>query len=142
MSVVKFDYAHFVATFPHLDLSSMTPEAIELNWAVAVEIVGDDDVNSFAPYAPENGIFERRTLLYLALAHILQMSQDSLGGINGRLSSISEGSVSVSITPYTAKSSTAEYWLSTPEGAKYWLLTGKYRRGGRLYTVDTFHPWT
>lgn len=143
MSVVKFDYAHFIASFPHLKFSSLTPEAIDLQWAIAVEIVGNDDAISFAPYEPEQGIFERRTLLYLALAHMLQLDQANAGGINGRLSSVSEGSVSISITPFTGKNAIAEYWLSTPEGAKFWLLTGKYRRGGMLAKpINTFHPWT
>ena len=145
MSVVKFDHAQFVATFPHLDFSGITPEAIELYWNMAVDFVGNTDGDSFAPYDPEHGIIERRTLLYLALAHLLQMSQASAngsgGGLSGRIASVSEGSVSVSVTPYQAKNSTAEYWLSTNEGALYWQYTAKYRRGGRMYTTNTYHPW-
>lgn len=143
MSVVRFDYAHFVASFPHIDLSALTPEAIALKWDIATDIVGNKDGESQSPYDPENGIIERRTLLYLVLAHLLQMDMASAGGsLGGRIASVSEGSVSVSVTPYTANSSTAEYWLSTHEGALYWQLTAKYRRGGRLYTAKTYHPWT
>lgn len=144
MSVVNFDYEHFMETFPKLKplLSGMTAEAMEMQWGLAVEYVGNTDDTSFAPYDPEAGIFERRKLLYLVLAHLLQIGQgEATGGLSGRISSVTEGSVSVSVTPYSAKSSTEEFWTQTPEGAIYWQLTGKYRKGGRLYTSRTYHPW-
>lgn len=144
MSVVLFDYEQFCAMFPHIDMQGWTQEAAQLQWSIAEQIVGNTDNTSFAAYDPSKNVFERRTLLYLALAHLLQSTKanQAYGGLGGRLSSVSEGSVSVSIQPYTAKSSTAEYWATTPEGLQYWLLTAKYRLGGRLYTSKTYHPWT
>lgn len=145
MARVGLDREYFEQAFPHIDITTMSDFALSTQWEMAVQIVGDDDSNSFAAFDPEKGIFERRMLLYLALAHLIQLQllarQNTGSGLAGLITSATEGSVTVSADPFKANSFTAQWWLQTPEGQQYWMLTAKYRLGGRFYTTRTNHPW-
>lgn len=145
MAKVEFSKEYFTQAFPALDLSSFSEFALQYVWQLAVHFVGDSDANSFAPYDPEQGVFERRDLLYLATAHIIQVQllaqQNMASGLSGRVTSASEGSVSVGVEPFKADSLNAQWWSQTPEGQIYWMLTAKYRLGGRVYAAKTAHPW-
>lgn len=133
----------FVTSFRPELARGKTREQLYEAWLTAVAFVGDNDDNSFAPYEPAHGIHERRQLLFYAMAHmlILQARQLQSGGLNGIITSASEGSVSVSVQPYTAGTLTAEYWTQTADGTTYWMLTAKYRLGGRLYAYREAHPY-
>lgn len=145
MAKVCLDLAEFHHQYPEVELKSIAPGVIDASWQVAVSIVGDDDSNSFAPFNPKKNEYERQTLLYLALAHLLKLRLNTISGANsgltGRITSASEGSVSVTVEAFKADSLTAQWWSQTEEGALYWLLTAKYRLGGRLVTVSESHPW-
>lgn len=142
---IYFDIDYFKEIFPYIDISGMTPFYLSNLWDIAVMIVGDRNSNSFAPYNPSQEIYDRRKLLYLALAHIIQtqkMQQSTNGsGLSGRITSASEGSVNISIEAYKADSLTAQWWSQTEEGRIYWMLTAKYRLGGHLYMHREAHPW-
>lgn len=140
---VVFDLEAFRESFPTLNLSMQTPASLQMLWDIAISYVGDDDGNSFAPYQPEHGIIERRTLLYLVMAHQLRLQEyaASTGGLSGRVTAAAEGSVSVSVEPFKADSMNAQYWSQTPEGQHYWMLTAKYRLGGRIYCDKEPHPF-
>lgn len=145
MAKVEFCKPYFEKAFPILDLSKFSDFALDTAWHTAVAFVGDDDANSFAPFDPERGVTERMDLLYLALAHIVQVQlmaqQNAASGLSGRLSSVSEGSVSVTVEPFKADSLNAQWWTQTPEGQLYWMMTAKYRLGGRVYAFKEAHPW-
>lgn len=142
---VDFDAVidEFVTAFRPELARTLTREQLYSAWLTATAFVGDSDHNSFAPYEPDNGIFERQQLLFYAMAHILVMHerQRNSGGLSGVITSASEGSVSVSVQPYTAGTLTAEYWAQTQDGLTYWMLTAKYRMGGRLYAYREPHPF-
>lgn len=146
MAKVTFCREYFTAAFPAIDISSYSDLALASLWEMAVMYVGDDDTNSLAPYNPDRGVNERRLLLYLVMAHLLKMQGQSDGqggsaGLSGRVNSATEGSVSVSVELYKADSLNAQWWSQTNEGLQYWMLTAKYRLGGRLYAYKEPHPW-
>lgn len=140
---VVFDLDQFAAAYPHCNAAALSHDALQALWEAAVGFVGDDDSNSFAPYDPENGIIERRLLLQLVLSHLIQMQAMSAnsGGLSGRITSASQGSISISVEAYQANSMTAQFWTQTNDGALYWMLTTKYRLGGRLYANKEHHPF-
>ena len=140
---VVFDPEHFKEAFGEIDLTSVTLGSLQMYWEIAVSYVGDDDSNSFAPYNPDQGIIERRLLLELAMAHQILYAQlnASSGGLSGRVTSATEGSVTVAVEPLKADSLNAQYWTQTPYGTQYWMLTAKYRLGGRLFCHKEAHPF-
>ena len=145
MAKVYLDLAAFQYQYPDISLKDIAPGVIDASWQIAVNIVGDSDSNSFAPYEPKKNKHERQTLLYLALAHLLKLKLNAAsganGGLTGRITSASEGSVSVTVETFKADSLTAQWWSQTEEGSLYWLLTSKYRLGGRHFMVSESHPW-
>lgn len=72
----------------------------------------------------------RRKLFFLLVAHKAELQNriDSGNtGMVGRISSASEGSVSVT-TDYSTSSTALAQWLNqTPYGAEYYALTARYR---------------
>ena len=77
---------------------------------------------------------EREALLFLLVAHLAMLQARIDGGNDsvGRVSSASEGSVSVSLD--NGQTTLSDKWYQqTPYGAKYWALTAKYR--SFLYVV-------
>ncbi|WP_432784684.1 DUF4054 domain-containing protein [Oligella sp. MSHR50489EDL] len=82
-------------------------------------------------------LVEREILMYLLMAHfaLLQSRIDAGNSAVGRVSSATEGSVSVSFDNGSTALSAAWY-QQTPYGAKYWAMTAKYR--SFLYVVTNF----
>lgn len=71
---------------------------------------------------------QRRQLLYMLTAHIatINASMDSGNPLVGRVSSATEGTVSISVD-YGQMGNNERWYLQTPYGAMYWQLTAKYR---------------
>ncbi|MBI0164796.1 DUF4054 domain-containing protein [Snodgrassella sp. M0351] len=71
---------------------------------------------------------ERELLLFLLTAHIATLQQriDSGNEAVGRIASASEGSVSVVLDNGQTKDS-EKWYQQTPYGARYWVLTKRYR---------------
>lgn len=78
--------------------------------------------------SPIRDLQRREFFIYLAMAHILTLAkqQSDGNGAVGRLSSASEGSVSVSLD-YGASTASSKWWEQTTFGAKYWQYTKQYR---------------
>lgn len=70
----------------------------------------------------------RKRMLYLLVAHIATITGSAEKGNNivGRISSATEGTVSVSLD-YGAMGNNERWYLQTPWGAMYWQLTKRYR---------------
>lgn len=70
----------------------------------------------------------RKRLLYLLVAHIATITGMAESGnpVVGRISSATEGSVSVSLD-YGTMGNNERWYLQTPWGAMYWQLTKRYR---------------
>lgn len=72
----------------------------------------------------------REALLFMIVAHLAQLKSQINSGNTavGRMSSASEGSVSISLD-YGSVSNSERWWLQTPYGAQYWQFTAQYRTG-------------
>lgn len=70
----------------------------------------------------------RKRLLYLLVAHIATLTGRAEQGneVVGRVSSATEGSVSISLD-YGTMGNNERWYLQTPWGAMYWQLTKRYR---------------
>lgn len=79
-------------------------------------------------------IDQQAPLFNMVVAHLVSRSPGAVAGspasqgLVGRVSSASEGSVSVSLDAGPAASATAAFWLQTPYGQLFWTMTAQYRR--------------
>lgn len=144
MSDVVFDYSEFLARFPHIakavEEGTLTQAFIIECYNEVAHWLGDTDANSLYPYNPAKHIYTRKTFLYLATCHLLSLSLWGTGQ-NGRISSASQGSVSTSFDLFHTNSNTADWWGQTPCGRQFWVMSGAYRKGGRVYINRDYHPW-
>ena len=122
MAVVTFNYTVWLATYP--DLSFVTqPTAQAYFDKVAALYIDNTDMGMV-------NIPRRTYLLGLLVAHLAQLSKNNAGSggsLAGRISSASEGSVSVS-TEYTGPAGMAWFAL-TSYGQEYIQATA----GSRLF---------
>lgn len=141
MANVTFNIEEFRSMYPQFSSDKISDDVLNALYLVAVDIVGDTDENSFAPYDPENGIKERKILLYTATCHLATMHLWP-DGQSGRIASASEGSVSTSFDLIKPNGGyTAQYWTQTKCGQLFWLIFQKYTKGGRFYAMKHVHPW-
>lgn len=123
MAVVSFVYADWLGVYPAFTTTVSEPLATSYFGLACLSLDNTD-------CSPVQDIAARTSLLYMATAHIAQLFSGSAGnpanGLVGRVSSATEGSVSVS-TEFANKSASAAWWLQTPWGAMWWQLTAPYR---------------
>lgn len=142
MAVVVFDPEDFLSAFPKFtDPVTGAPlfTDAQLQQAFDVACLLLDNTNtSVVPYAPEQGITTRKTLLYLLVCHLVTLALWPAGQ-SGPASSATEGSVSVSFAapPVTGR----DYYLLTPCGRTFWQAIQPYVAGGRYYAAKHYHPW-
>ena len=124
MAVAVFDYAQWAAMFPELAASVTSPIA-ESFFTIATLLFDNTDESPIQETAP------RLVMLNYATAHVASLSGYPLptGGSTptpremvGRVSSASEGSVSVS-TEWAGMRENSAWWLQTQYGALFWQLT-------------------
>lgn len=117
--VVVFDAAEFRALYPSI---SATDPQLEDYFAMAESFLD----NTKCSVVKDLG--RRKRMLYLLVAHIATITGMAETGnpVVGRISSASEGSVSVSLD-YGTMGNNERWYLQTPWGAMYWQLTKKYR---------------
>jgi hypothetical protein len=142
---VDFDYSLWVLTFP--EFASVKQPTAETYFAYA-EIVQRNDGTG-----PVSSDKVQLQLLNLLTAHVCALYTQGLGeaypgaprsvnSLVGRISSATEGSVTVS-TDYGANvSPNAAWFLQTKYGAMWWAMTAQYRTmrytPGRLQTGGLF----
>lgn len=120
--MVNFDYAAWIALFPQF--AARVPEPLGQGfWDAACVYWRNDGSGPVIKPALQS------LLLNYLTAHIAQlMTPDASGnppGLVGRISSASEGSVSVSVDwPVTAANA---WFMQTPYGALFWQMTAGYR---------------
>ncbi len=129
MAVAVFNYAQFTALFPELTNGGVTnPVALSL-FGVAGLLLDNTDCS------PVQDVTVRLTMLNYITAHLASLGGYPLAagatvptpsGVVGRVSSATEGSVSVS-TDYGAVRESAAYWLQTQYGALFWQFTRPFR---------------
>lgn len=124
MGIVVFDPAAFVAMYP--EFSTVNSTVLQIYFGRATMQLDNTDCSRV------QDVSQRAALLYLLVAHIAAMNGSGVNGqgaspLVGRLSSATEGSVSVS-TEYAAPANATEAWfLQTKYGAEYWAATAAYR---------------
>lgn len=143
MSTVTFDIDEFLSLFPHIaeavEQKRTTAEFITETFDSVASWLGADD-SSLYPYNPDQGIKTRKTLLYLATCHLVTLGLWPQGQ-SGRITNASQGSVSTSFDLLKANTLTANWWLQTPCGSQYWVMSQGYRKGGRVYIHRKHHPY-
>lgn len=122
MAVVVFDLAAFRESYPEFD--AVSDSLLNANFVKATVYLNNTDSS---PVADVN---QRAVFLDMLVAHITALTSGVNGqaasGLVGRVTSASEGSVSVSVD--AGPSSSASWWyLQTPYGAAYWQATLSYR---------------
>lgn len=117
--VVVFDIAEFRALYPRV---VATDAQLEDYFAMAETFLDN------TPCSVVKDVSSRKRMLYLLVAHIATITGMAETGnpVVGRISSASEGSVSVSLD-YGAMGNNERWYMQTPWGAMYWQLTKKYR---------------
>lgn len=117
--VVVFDPAEFRALYP---LITATDVQLEDYFAMAETFLDNTECSLV------KDLKSRKRMLYLLVAHIATITGTAEKGNNivGRISSATEGTVSVSID-YGTMGNNERWYLQTPWGAMYWQLTKKYR---------------
>ena len=124
--VVVFDADKFLAQYPELKKTaseSFTWHDQAQGWFRQAELM----VNN-TPCSIVKDLAEREVLLFLLVRHFVALYDRAIqGGLVGRISSASEGSVSVS-AEMPSNTASAAWYNQTPFGASYWQLTAKYRR--------------
>ena len=143
MAVVVLDISNFLSLFPHLQTAyndgKLTDAQITNAFDTVAEWLGNSD-GSIYPYNPSKNILTRKRLLYFATCHLLTLGLLPAGQ-QGRLSSASQGSVSTNFDLIHANGLTAQWWLQTPCGSQFWVMSQSYRKGGRVYISKHYHPY-
>lgn len=129
MAVAVFDYSQFSALFPELVNGGVTEPVASSFFSVAGLLLDNSDCS------PVQDVSSRLTMLNYATAHLASLAGYPLPAgstvpvpreLVGRVSSATEGSVSVS-TDYGAMRENSAWWLQTQYGALFWQLTRALR---------------
>lgn len=123
MAVAVFDYALWSASYPELQASVSEQLAGALFRRAALFLNNTDG-------SPVYDVDTRLDLLNLIVAHLAALGgAGQAGGANGlvgRVTSASEGDVSVQVDAGPSSAGSA-WWLQTSYGFQYWTATAGYR---------------
>lgn len=145
MAVAVFNYGTWAASYPEL-AETVTPTMANAYFGQACFIL--DNTNC----SPVRDVTQRLGLLNMLVSHYAVLYSASRGGLVGRISSATEGSVSVA-AEYKGPQSAA-WFIQTPYGAAFWQAMINYRsatyfpgqprylglRGG-AYGLAYGNPW-
>lgn len=122
--VVVFNPDAFLAAYP--GFQTVPRGVLSRNFSIAGGYLNN---TASSPVRDFTSGGQRETLLFLLVAHITQLTDGINGeapsGLVGRISSASEGSVSVSVE--FPSNPNAAWYTQTQWGALYWTLTSSYR---------------
>lgn len=130
---VLFDYTAWLVRYPEF---SDVPELLaQAYFDEAGTLIGNEAGNpafGVTVYEGTTAVPLLKRLLYMVTAHIAQMNSGANGaggpsGIVGRISSASEGSVSVSSEYGDSGGPSEAFFLQTRYGAAYWAATAQFR---------------
>lgn len=142
MAVVEFNQEKFRRLYPKFtDEQTYSEELLSMYFDMAVSLIGNTDAESFAPYDPDNKIYLREILLYLAICHLITLDENQSGSTHGRIASASQGSVSTSFDLWRTGSFTGDWWSQTPCGQRFWMMSARFRHGPRIAVTNQYHPW-
>lgn len=124
MPVAAFDYALWSTRYPALAATVAQPLA-QAYFDEAGQYLDNTDAS------PVADLVERGRLLNMLVAHIAALEARAASGVVGRVSSATEGSVTVASELDTPGS--AAWYSQTAYGLSYWQATKRYR--GFLYVA-------
>lgn len=127
MAAAVFDYAKWAALFPYLaaPVGGVTEPIATGFFTVAELLFANDDCS------PIQDVDKRLVYLNYIVAHLARLSGYPVAagetaqpdGMVGRITSATEGTVSVSAGWAASVSNSEAYWIQTAEGATFWQLT-------------------
>lgn len=129
MAVVVFDYAEWALIYP--TIAAHTPQPLAEAYFDIATTICDNSPCAIIPYDPPEKT-TRKTALYLLVAHIATLNGPVQNGSVGRVSSATQGSVSVGLEYNVSKG--AAWFTQTQWGATYWQMVRPYMLGG------VYHP--
>lgn len=122
-AIVTFDYAGFARLFPELEYVS--PDLVAVYFDIATTMHANDGTGPVADAAQQS------KLLNFLTAHLSKLYAPNNGqapsGLVGRISSATEGSVTVQAEWGSNTSERAAWFLQTQYGATYWAMTAQFR---------------
>ena len=127
-NIFVFDPALFKAVYPQF--ANVDNALLNYFFEKAESTLLDNSETACVP------LKERKILFYLLVAHMAELQKridEGNSSLVGRVSSASEGSVSIG-TDYNIGGNSAQWYNQTPYGAEYWALTVRYRSS--LYVVE------
>lgn len=123
MPSVVFDPISFAQRFTAF--AWLNNDVLSDYFTEATMMIANDDASLIQDLA------QRKVILNLLVAHLAALNSGENGqvpsGLIGRVSSASEGSISVS-TDYTSNSELAQWFNQTRYGAELWILLARYRQ--------------
>lgn len=129
-AIATWSQSDFLESYPNF--KAVPAPLLEANFNIAGMFCRNDGTS------PITKVASQTMLLYLLTAHLLQITFGPNGegaiaggggatGLVGRISSATEGAVSVS-TDFPTNPNAA-WFMQTPYGATFWQATANYRRG-------------
>lgn len=119
MSVAVFDYDLWVTTYP--EFATVTEPVATVQFDTATLFLNNTECS------PVRDVTRRLSLLNMVTAHLTKLFVTVGGvapsGLVGRVSSATEGSVSVSTEYVAAQTNSQAFWNQTPYGALFWAAT-------------------
>lgn len=139
MTVAVFNYGAWVARYPEFAHTVDATLAAEY-FAEAGLYLDNTDVS----VVPADAVTYQPRLMLLGMltAHIAALNAPKNGreGLVGRISSATQGSVSVA-TDNGAQPGTAAWFQQTQYGASYWTATARYRTFRQVRPCPAAYPW-
>jgi len=124
MGIATFDYALWSARYP--TLVATTPQVLAQEYFNEATLYCDNTEQSPVPYDPP--VTTRLTLLNMLVAHLAALNDATReGGITGRITSASQGNVSVSTEMNVGEK--AAWFAQTQYGLNFWQASKQYRLG-------------
>lgn len=139
MGVVVFNYPLWAKRYPELG-NSISAEVAQLYFDEATVYCDN------SPTSPVCDLALRQVLLFMVTAHIAVLNAMINGeaptSLVGRISSATEGSVSVS-ADYKAEPGNEQWWAQTKPGAAFWAGSAQYRQAVYVAPCDPYisDPW-
>jgi hypothetical protein len=122
--VVTFDYTGWVTAYPEFGVVAQ-PQAQDFFNRATLYVDN-------TPSSPISDLTQRAILLNMATAHMAKLFALVNGqapGVVGRISSATEGSVSVQTVYAEPRTDVQAWWNQTTYGASFWAATLRYRAG-------------
>jgi len=120
--VVVFDFAVFAARYP--EFATLDPGLALLYFGDATIILNNTGGSQVSDLA------QRASLLNMLTAHFARIAAMTATGSNvivGRITSASEGSVSIGVEGLQGNNPSIAWYMQTPYGAAYYNATQAYR---------------